>query len=214
MKTLRSFFVLVMSFIVLGSIAWAVEEAAAPAVPAVAPEASKPMAMDPAMMEKIKALAAPGEQHAVFEPLIGRWNYSGKFWMAPDAEPQETKGKSLNTIVEGKRFLKQEVEGPWMGETFHGTGYIGYDNIKQEYVSVWIDNMSTGMMSSSGQYDSATQTLSLSGTASCPMTGEKDRPMRSAWTITDKDHSTYVSYMKGPDSQEFKAMELNYTRVK
>ncbi len=169
--------------------------------------------MDPALMEKMKALTSPAEAHRVLEPLAGMWTYTGFFWMAPDQPAQEMKGTAHNTMVYGGRFLKQEIEGPWMGETFHGLGFTGYDNIKGEYVSTWLDSMATGIMSVAGQYDPSTRTLKQSGANSCPLTGEKARYGRSEWTVIDHDHTTYKSYMAGPDGTEFKTMEIKYTRV-
>ncbi len=177
-----------------------------------AEEPAKPP-MDPAFMEKMKTLSAPREAHKALEPWVGKWTYAGKFWMTPEAEPQDMTGTALHTMIYGGRFLKQEIEGPWMGETFQGIGYTGHDNIKKEYVSVWIDSMGTGIMTMTGQYDPATKTLSQSGTNSCPMTGEKARPSRSDWTVIDENHSIYSSYLTGPDGKEFKAMEITYTRA-
>lgn len=215
MKTMKQ--IGAFAFLMIGlSIASYAEENLVTAFPAAkkAPAAPQaPAGMDPAMMEKMKTLMAPNENHKVLEQFIGKWNYTGKFWMTPDAPPQEMTGTAQNGIMYGGRFLKQDVEGPWMGETFMGLGFTGYDNIKKQYETVWIDSMATGMMTTSGQYDPVTKTLSQSGANSCPMTGETARPMRSTWTVIDKDHSTYTSYMNGPDGQEFKAMELNYTRA-
>ncbi len=100
-----------------------------------------------------------------------------------------------------------------MGEQFEGLGFTGFDNIKGEYVSTWLDSMATGIMTVSGHYDAAKKTLSQSGANSCPLTGEKARPGRSEWTVTDSDHTVYTSYMNGPDGKEFKGMAINYTRV-
>jgi len=169
--------------------------------------------MDPSLMEKMKVLMAPGEAHRALEPLAGKWTSTGKFWMTPDAEAQDMTGTAENTLIYGGRFLKQEYEGPWMGEVFQGLGFTGYDNLKGEYISIWIDSMATSIMTVSGQYDAAARTLKQSGTNSCPLTGETERWGRSEWTIVDNDHNTYASYALGPDGQEFKTMEIVYTRV-
>jgi len=169
--------------------------------------------MDPAMMEKMKLLTSPSETHQVLEPLAGTWSYTGQFWMSPNAPAEKMNGKAIHTLIYSGRFLKQEFEGPWMGETFQGLGFTGYDNVKEEYVSTWLDSMSTGIMTVTGQYDPETKTFKLSGANSCPMTGEKARFSRSEWTVVDHDRSTYTSYMKGPDGREYKAMEIEYSRA-
>jgi hypothetical protein len=51
------------------------------------------------------------------------------------------------------------------------------------------------------------------GTFSCPVTGEKDMWYRSEWKI-GKDKQVYSMFTKGPDGNEFKSMEITYTRAK
>lgn len=168
--------------------------------------------MDPALMEKMKALTSPSEAHKVLEPFVGKWSYTGAFWMSPGEPAQEMTGTMQNEMIFAGRFLKQNIEGPWMGQTFQGVGFTGYDNIKGEYVSVWVDSIGTGIMTASGQYDPATKTLTQSGANSCPLTGEKARQGRSTWTVLDPDHNVYASYSPGPDGKEFKVMEIHYKR--
>lgn len=181
----------------------------------VAEEGGAPQ-MDPEMqkqMELTKMRMAPGEAHKALEAFVGKWNYTGKFWMKPGDAAQEMVGTAENTLIYGGRFLKQTFEGPWMGEHFEGLGFTGYDNVREEYMTVWLDSMGTGMMTVTGQYDAATKTLNQSGKNSCPMSGEKDHFCRSEWTVTDADKNTYTSYALAPDGKEFKMMEINYTRV-
>ena len=187
---------------------------------AYAEEAAKPAAAEDkvaaekaAMMEKVKAMTSPQDAHKALEPLAGKWTYTSKFWMAPDAPPEEKSGTAENTMVYGGRFLKQEVKGEWMGQPFEGLGFTGYDNIRGQYETVWLDSMATGILFISGQFDSATKTLAQSGSNSCPITGEKDRKGRSDWTVTDNDRNAYTMYMVGADGKESKMMEILYTRA-
>jgi hypothetical protein len=90
---------------------------------------------------------------------------------------------------------------------------MGYDNIRQEYSSLWLDNMATGVMVGAGQYDAASGTFHGNATMSCPMTGEKNRAMRSVCKVTDKNHYVHEMYMNDKDGKEFKAMEIAYTRA-
>ncbi len=178
-------------------------------------KAANPM-MDPAMMEKMKQLGSPGEQHKVLDTLAGKCKHTMKWWMAPDAPPEESSGNSEKTWILGGRYLKDETKGQAMGQPFEGLGLTGYDNVKGEYTYVWLDNMSTGIMSSTSQYDPATQTFSEKGSFSCPVTGEKNKTFRAVTKIIDNDHFTYTMYSTGMQkdgSPEFKSMEIMYTRV-
>ena len=207
MKKFQSVFALAMLLMMGSSIAVFAEEAAP------APGKEGIPGMDPAVMEKMKTLTSPSEAHKALEAFVGNWKYTGKFWMTPDAPAQEMTGTAKHEMIFGGRFLKQEIEGPWMGQTFNGIGYTGYDNIKKEYESVWIDSVGTGIMTVAGQYDAAASSLNQSGANSCPLTGEAARKGRSEWKTLDSDHSTYSSYIAGPDGKEFKSMELEYTRA-
>jgi hypothetical protein len=165
-----------------------------------------------AMMEKYKEFSTPNENHKVLDPLVGDWDYSIKWWMSPDAKPEESKGTSNIKWIMGGRFIEQKVEGTSMGQPFEGVGLIGYDNEKKQYQSIWIDNMGTGIMKGSGNYDSSTKTLTDQGKFSCPAEGEKS--YRGVLKMIDNDNFTYEWYMPGPDGNEFRAMEIVYTRKK
>jgi hypothetical protein len=165
-----------------------------------------------AMMEKWKEFSTPNENHQVLGTLVGNWNYTIKWWMSPDAKPEESKGASEIEWIMGGRFIEHTVEGTSMGQPFEGMGIIGYDNEKKQYQSIWIDNMGTGIMTGSGNYDPDTKTLTDQGTFSCPAEGQKS--YRGVTKIIDKDNFTYEWYMTGPDGKEFRAMEIVYTRKK
>ena len=173
------------------------------------------MEMSPAAMAQMQLRASPSGGHKVLHAFVGTWTYAGSFWMSPDAPAETTTGTAEHSMMFGGRFLKQEVTGPWMDGTFEGLGFTGYDNVREEYVSTWLDNMATGVMTLTGQYQPDTGMLTQSGTHSCPITGEKARFVRSEWTVVDRDHNVYTSYTAGPGGgEEYKAMEITYTRVR
>ena len=119
-----------------------------------------------------------------------------------------------NKLIFGGRFLQQEAKGQAMGQPFEGIGITGYDNVRGEYTSVWLDNMGTGIMVGTLQYDSATKTYAGKGSFSCPITGEKNKAYRDVWKWVDQDNYTYEMYGTTPDGQEFKSLEISYKRVK
>ncbi len=174
-------------------------------------------AMDPAKqaaMEAMQQLGSPSEGHKALEPFVGSWTYTLEWRMAPDAPPETMTGTAANSLILGGRFLKQAIAGTTEGHPpFEGIGFTGYDNIRKEYTSVWIDNMGTGMMVGTGQFDVATKTLTEQSDFSCPMTGEAHRKSRAVWKVVDADHHVYESHMQTPEGQEFKAMEIRYTRA-
>ena len=177
-------------------------------------EASAADAEKRAKMAEMQKYTAPNENHKVLQPLVGKWKSSVRFWMSPDAPPEVSEGTSENHWIMGGRFVEEDFKGTSMGQPFEGMGITGYDTIRGEYTSLWLDNMATGIMVANAQFDAATSTLNQNGTMSCPLTMEKNRPIRSVWKHVDNDHNTYEAFMKDKDAKEYKAMEIAYERVK
>ena len=167
--------------------------------------------MNEEMKAKMEAYATPNENHAILKALEGKWKAEVKMWMDPAAEPEVSEGTAESTMILGGRYLEQQYSGTAMGQPFEGRGLIGYDNLRKEYRSVWADNMSTGVMVSSGSYDATAKTITEKGTMSCPIM-QGDRDYRAVTTFIDKDHYTYESFMAGEDGTEMKTMLITYTR--
>jgi hypothetical protein len=184
------------------------------AVPAAAQEAEAAAGHDPEqeMMQKWAEYATPGEAHERLAKHAGEWDYTMKWWMAPDAPPEESSGTMSASMSMDGRYLIEDWEGTAMGQPFKGHAITGYDNFNQEYVSTWIDNMSTGIMVSSGNIDPAQDALVTTGTFDDIMTGEKDKTMRGVSKLLDENTLHVEMYVPGPDGQEFKTGEIHATR--
>ena len=177
--------------------------------------ASEPKIPDKKMQEMLKMMQ-PSEAHKKLEPLVGKWTYTVKYWMGPKDKPMVTTGTAENTLVMGGRFLQQAAHGEAQNgqPAFEGDGMTGYDNVKHEYTTFWVDNMSTGMMMGEGTFDDKSKTMNDKGTFSCPMTGEKNRPYRAKWTLENKDAYKYEFYLTDASTDtEFKAIEIAYKRA-
>ncbi|MDZ4676715.1 MAG: DUF1579 domain-containing protein [Oligoflexia bacterium] len=186
-------------------------------VTAVAADTAK-IPNDPKHQEMMKAwtaYATPGAPHKILADMAGNWKYTSKWWESADGKPQESKGTSSMKMILGGRFLQHDTKGLAMGMPFEGMGLVGYDNIKNKYETIWLDNMGTGVMHGTGDFDAATKTLTDSGEFSCPMKKERKSTYRGEWKVIDKNNMTYT--MHGPgmtDNKEFKMMEMTYKRVK
>jgi len=132
--------------------------------------------------------------------------------MDAGAKPETSKGTQSNKMIMNGRFLQTEFKGTAMGKPFTGMGILGYDNVKGEYQSIWLDSMGTAMMVSNGSYDAATRTITETGKGSCPMTGEKDKTYRGEWKFIDKKNYTYTLFTNGADGKEFKNMEITFKK--
>lgn len=178
----------------------------------IAQEKPKKPEMDPAAMEAMMKAAMPGAAHKALEPMVGTWDTKVTTWMMPGADPVGGTGTAENKWILGGRYIEQRFKGDFMGMPFEGLGYSGYDNVKKQYVGIWMDNMGTGMMTSASTGGTA-NTMTFKATFADPMTG-KDTNFDEKVTFIDADHHTFEMWAPGPDGKMFKSMEIAYSRKK
>ena len=146
-----------------------------PAVSAPATTTASPNEAE--MMKQMMELAKLNDNHKVLADLAGSWSTSVTM-MEPGKEPIVSKGSVTYKSIMNGRYV--------VGE---GMSTDGYDNVKQKFVSSWVDNMGTGILTFEGTYDPATKTVSYTGEVEMPP-GMKT-PVRSVVKMTDKNHHTF-----------------------
>jgi len=163
------------------------------------------------MMAKWMEAAQPGPPHKVLAKMAGTWQATVKSWEDPTQPPQVSEGTSVSKIIMEGRFLKTDFEGTMMGMPMVGLGYLGYDNLKQEYCGVWMDNMSTSVMSYSGTFDEKAGVMTCYGEGIDPMSGQK-YTSRMVTRVVSPDEHVWEMYSPGPDGKEVKWVEITYVR--
>lgn len=175
-------------------------------------EKEKPAGQKPdrAAIEKMmEEFAKPGPQHEEFKELVGQWKAEVKsFWENPK-KPEVSTGTSTMKLILGGRYLQQQFRCEMGGQAFEGLGICAYDKAQKKYVSIWIDNMGTGIMHSEGKYDKATGTFTEIGESSSPMGKMK---LKMVTKPVNKDKFIFTMRMVMPDGTETKGMEITYTR--
>jgi hypothetical protein len=165
-------------------------------------------------MKKMMELGMPGEKHKALDGMVGTWDYTVTYKMSPDAPEQTSTGISDNKWVLDGRFVQQNVGGTMdmNGEKkeFKGVGYIGHDNVKGEYISTWMDNMSTGLMTSNGIYDEASKSIKESGQFYCPIKNGEIK-FESELKFIDATHYSHTMYDVS-SGEKSKMMEITYTK--
>jgi hypothetical protein len=170
-----------------------------------------PSAEQQAMMEKMTKAAMPGPQHEMLKKLAGDWNATVTLQMDPAQPPTVEQSTSTVTVVMD-RYCQEVVSGQMMGQPFSGMGLTGYDNVIGKYVSTWVDNMGTGIMTSTGTADASGKVITWTSTMSDPITGKPTKE-RMVTTIKDDDHHTLEMYGTPPgQKKEMKTMTIEYTR--
>lgn len=184
----------------------------APATTAEAPAPAPPAPVDSATaMKNWMAYATPGDMHKVLAEEVGSWTTEVTSWMAEGAPPSTSKGEAQFKMVMGGRYLQVMFKGDMGGMPFEGMGTSGYDNSKKVFMSTWIDNMGTGMMSMEGTYDAASKKMESKGKAVDP-TNNTECSMREIVTHTDAKHMTMEMFTTPQGGKEFKTMEIKYTK--
>ena len=169
--------------------------------------------MTPEMMETWAKFSNPGEHHQHFSEMVGNWTHTVTMWMAPDAPPMESTATSTSELSMDGRWLEEMFSGTMWGMPFEGQNLLGYDNFRNEYISIWRDNLSTAPMISRGTYDPATKTLTMTASVDDFMSGARDVPVRQVITSPDATHSTMEMYMPAPDGSEFLTMRIESTKA-
>lgn len=163
------------------------------------------------MMKAWEQAAAPDEHHREMARLAGEWDASVKMWMDPAAPPMESKGRAVNRVIFGGRYIEGEFTGEMMGAPFEGKMTWAYNKLSGKYESTWIDNMGTGIaFSEDGTYDAAAKAWTSTISMWDPMMGKMS--MREVVTLVDDDTHRMEMYATAPDGGEVKAMEIVYKR--
>ena len=179
------------------------------AIPAFAAD---PTPEQKAMMDKMTKAATPGAQHAMLSKMAGEWTATVKFQMDPSQPWQESAGTSVVTSLMDGRYIQESNTSTMMGMPFSGMGITGFDNVLGKYVSTWIDNMGTGIMTSTGTADPSGKVINWNGTMSDPVTGKASKA-RMISTVIDDNHHTFEMYSVPPGAKkEAKTMTIDYVR--
>jgi Protein of unknown function (DUF1579) len=172
-------------------------------------------------MKQMMEMAKLNDNHKLLASTAGTWSYTVKTWMDPKAtKPTESTGTATRKSIMDGRYVSGEysgkfkmpgADGKMMEMNFIGMSMDGYDNVKKKFVSGWVDNMGTGIMTMDGTYDAATKTFTYTGEYEM-MPGMKEK-VRQLIKMTDATHMS-MEYYEDRGQGEAKTMEINYTRKK
>lgn len=138
--------------------------------------------------------ALPGPFHEKMEFFEGEWDVTTKIWMeGPDAPPALSTATVSNKFIFGDRFLQTrmagtinlEINGEVMTIPTEAIGYLGYDNFKEKYVTVWIDSHNTGIHYAEGNVDKTGKIFTYFGTMDVWQENARDRPYKIVDRIVD-----------------------------
>lgn len=166
------------------------------------------------LMKMYMELANPGEEHKLLESLVGTWDTEVKLWGQPGQDPMTATGTAVNTMILGGRFLLTEStggEGPMKLESLSITGF---DKRHKKYTMVGFDTWGTYYVTAAGSYDDTTRTITMYGEDEDPVMGVTQK---YDFIVRILSEDTYVEEIvfkdfRTPNEEEFKAVEITYTR--
>ena len=164
------------------------------------------------MMQAMMEYGAVGEPQKMLAKSTGTWNGQVVFWMGQNGAADTSMTTVTNRMIMGDRYLVSSYKGNMMGMPFEGTSTTGYDNAKKVYISTWIDNMSSGIMTMEGPYDAASKSIVMTGQVVSPVDGRTCNLKQVMRFVDDKTH---IMEMYGPDpltGVQYKNMEIKLTK--
>lgn len=180
--------------------------------------AIKPLAHPPgeALAREMFKHNRPSLKHLdVLMPLTGTWDYLAVLWTQPNAKPLHAVGTATNEMALDTHYLSSKatgslsVDGQMM--PMEGQELIGYDTARKSFSSVWVDTLTTGMMTGRGRYNPQKHVLYETGHFTNPLTGAAQRFL-SELKFVDASHYTRTIFAIGRSGKKTKLMEFDYTR--
>lgn len=174
----------------------------------------KVQGMDPKALQAWMAAAAPAAGHQKLLDYVGNWTTHQTDWMPTTGTKwNEADGTATCRLILGGRFVQEDYTTTLDGHPLHGLGLTGFDRQKNVYVSVWMDDFGTGIVSLEGGFDGTSHVLTLLG--SPEGAGVEGRPA-VGWRVTDtwwdKNHHAVAWWGQAADGRPVKISEILYTR--
>jgi len=164
----------------------------------------------PAVLLCLVASLAPQEAPGVSADaarvarLVGEWDAKVMF---PGGPP--VAGRSHVRALQGGSWIVEDFEAEMQGAPFRGHGLLGWDRSRNQYASVWIDNMEGKLTTGSGAWDETAGAFVLR--ADIDM-GEGPMRMRETWQLRGKDAFPFT--MASDQDGAPAVMTIEYARKK
>lgn len=164
-------------------------------------------------MKAMVDAATPGKMQQLLGKEAGEWHGKHQMWMPPGGgEPMRSQSKTTITPIMDGRYTRIDVAGemPGMGP-YTAQGIYGYDNVTGKFVSTWIDNQSTGIMTGEGELTADGKSITWQFAYNCPLT-KKPAVMRQTETVGGNNKTLEMFGADPKTGKEFQMMRIDATR--
>jgi hypothetical protein len=171
----------------------------------LAQEAAAAQEMSPEQL----AYFMPGEHHKLLEVFVGSWDAAVE--MAGPEGAMTVQGAMEARLVMGGRYLQQDFTADMMGMPFEGMSLMGYDGLGKVFESIWIDNSTTDLMTSTGfaAPDGVNFTMLSEEVDQATMT---KREVELRTRVVSRDEIVYEHWSVGADGTQSKTLSITYKR--
>ncbi len=172
------------------------------------------------MLKKWFEVRGTSKAHGLLERLTGQWNVRLRFHGGDQS--WESRCTSTGELVHDDRFLLEQIsgeiqapdlQGEMRKEPFTATRILGYDNYKNAWTGIFIDNQNTALLSFKGHAsDEVPQKIELFGVADEPMLDLHDCMMK--YVLKFPNDSSHIWTVYGlAVGEETKVFEFDYSRT-
>jgi hypothetical protein len=152
-----------------------------------------------------------GKEHGQLKYFEGKWTHKIKIWLDPQSPPVEGEGTSVAEAIHGGRHVLLNDQGTVGGSPYTSSTSIGFDNLREQFVTSTIDSMRTGVRVSYGTFDPDANAYTFDGEVRSLKVPGGTIKMRMVRRIVDNDHYVFEFHeMRG--GKWIKTMENDFTR--
>ncbi len=150
-----------------------------------------------------QAPQSPGKEHEELKAMEGVWDAALKM-----GDGSEVKAESEFKMTCEGMWLTSDFRADFGGMKFQGKGLDGYDSVKKQYVSIWVDSMSGSPMVMRGTKEGKVTTMTGEGPGPAG-----DTKYKTISTQDSNDKMSFQMFMTA-DGKDVEVMSVTYTRRK
>ena len=151
----------------------------------------------------------PTEYHERFKKSVGEFDVAGEMWMAPGAPAQTFTGTAKREMILGGMFVQETFNSTWAGGPFEGRAIQGYDTVRKEFVTIWMDSGSPVVSVSRGQFEGGRVVMHSEDP---DMQTGKLKKVRTTIGTTDDGKTVMTMFDVVPEGEDRMTMRLTYTK--
>jgi hypothetical protein len=155
----------------------------------------------------------PSNVHNLLAEYVGDFKMEISMSMGEGKEPSIVTLESEHAMLLGNRFLEMKQTGTMMGMDYQSILTMGFNNTDKKFALTTITNMGTGTLSLFGEWDEKSQSATLFGELTNPVS-KNTITVKQIVSFVDKDTILIESFDKEGENPVKKTIEYKLIRNK